>query len=53
MLKPDMLEVFNPWGNPALNGVGFQTILENNVIKINQKIISGTAISLPQQFHKI
>jgi len=47
MLKPGYVEVFTPWGNPALNGVGFQTILENNVIKINQKIISGTAISLP------
>ncbi len=47
MMKPDYTEVFGPWSNPLLQSVAFQVVLDNNQIEINQKVESGTQLSLP------
>lgn len=47
MMKPGYVEVFSPWSNPPLQSVAFQVIVENNQIKINQKVVAGTQLSLP------
>ena len=47
MMKPGYVEVFSTWSNPPLQSVAFQVIIENNQIKINQKVVAGTQLSLP------
>ncbi|MFH1043332.1 MAG: T9SS type A sorting domain-containing protein [bacterium] len=45
MMKPGYVDVMNPYSNPAVEGVSFQVITQNNQIKIKQFVETGTILN--------
>ncbi len=47
MMKPEYVDVMSLYSNPPVNGVSFQIISENNLLKVKQFVAYGTLLSPP------